>query len=42
MIKPFEFHTNKETNLKVVGFSDNLIEIMVQINITDYPETLHR
>ena len=42
MIKHFEFHTSKGTNLKVIGFSDNLIEIMVQINITDYPETLHR
>ena len=40
MIKHFEFHTNKETNLKVIGLSDNLTEIMVQINST--PETLHR
>ena len=41
MIKHFGFHTNKETNLKVVGFQIyNLIQIMVQVNITEYPETL--
>ena len=39
MIKHFGFHTNKETNLKVIGFRIyNLIQIMIQVNITDYPK----
>ena len=43
MMKYFGFHTNKETNLKVIGFQIyNLIQTMVQVNITDYPEALQR
>ena len=41
VIKHFGFHTNKETYLKVIGFQIyNLIQTMVQVNITDYPETV--